>query len=67
MELVSLVMWENCTFDCEIFRCDKVYYCNSVGPLSPKHGTSSGSRTRDGLQLWRVAANTMNKQATGDK
>jgi hypothetical protein len=31
-----------------------------VGPLSPQHRASLG--WRDGLQLWRVAANTLNKQ-----
>jgi hypothetical protein len=32
------------------------------GSLSPQHGMSSGCRWRDGLQLWKVAANIMNKQ-----
>jgi hypothetical protein len=32
------------------------------GPLSSQHGTSMGCGWRDGLQLWRVAANILNKQ-----
>jgi hypothetical protein len=27
---VNARMWEHCTFDCEIFRCGKVYYSNSI-------------------------------------
>jgi hypothetical protein len=38
------------------------------GSLSPQHGASSGSRGTNGLQLWRVAANILNKQQrTNDK
>jgi hypothetical protein len=38
------------------------------GSLSPQHGTSSGCGWRNGLQLWRVAANILNKQQqTNDK
>jgi hypothetical protein len=33
------------------------------GSLSPRHGTSSGCTWRNGLQLWKVAANTLNKQS----
>jgi hypothetical protein len=32
------------------------------GSLSPKHGTSLGCGWRNSLQLWRVAANMLNKQ-----
>jgi hypothetical protein len=32
------------------------------GSLSPQHVASSGCGWRDGLQLWRVAANILNKQ-----
>jgi hypothetical protein len=32
------------------------------GPLTPQHGVSSGCGWRNGLQLWRVAANALNKQ-----
>jgi hypothetical protein len=32
------------------------------GSLSPQHGASLGCEWRDGLQLWRIAANTLNKQ-----
>jgi hypothetical protein len=32
------------------------------GSLSPQHGASSGCGWRNGLQLWRVAANILNKQ-----
>jgi hypothetical protein len=32
------------------------------GSLSPQHGASSGRGRRDGLQLWRVAVNVLNKQ-----
>jgi hypothetical protein len=39
-----------------------------VGPLSPGHGASSGWDGVDGLQIWRVAANILNKQSrTADK
>jgi hypothetical protein len=38
------------------------------GSLSPRHGASSGCGWRNGLQVWRVAANTFNKQSrTADK
>jgi hypothetical protein len=38
------------------------------GSLSPQHGASSGCGWRNGLQLWRVAANILNKQLrTNDK
>jgi hypothetical protein len=38
------------------------------GSLSPRHGASSGCGWRNGLQLRRVAANTLNKQSrTADK
>jgi hypothetical protein len=30
--------------------------------LSPRHGASSGCEWRNGLQMWRVAANILNKQ-----
>jgi hypothetical protein len=30
--------------------------------LSPWHGMNSGCRWRDGLQIWKVAANILNKQ-----
>jgi hypothetical protein len=33
------------------------------GSLSPRHGASSGCRWRNGLRIWRVAANTLNKQS----
>ena len=36
--------------------------------LSPRHGASSGCGWRNDLQLWRVAANILNKQSrTADK
>jgi hypothetical protein len=31
------------------------------GSLSPGHGASSGCGWRNGLRIWRVAANTLNK------
>jgi hypothetical protein len=38
------------------------------GSLSLRHGVSSGCGWRDGLQLWRVVANTLNKlPRTADK
>jgi hypothetical protein len=37
----------------------KVYF----GSLPERHGASSGCGCRNGLQLWRVAANTLNKQS----
>jgi hypothetical protein len=38
------------------------------GSLSPRHGASSGCGWRNGLQLWKVAANILNKQSrTADK
>jgi hypothetical protein len=27
---IDVAMWEHLTFDCEIFRCGKVYYSNSI-------------------------------------
>jgi hypothetical protein len=39
-----------------------------VGPLSPQHGASYTSGRKDGLQHWRLADATMNKQPrTADK
>jgi hypothetical protein len=32
------------------------------GSLSPRHGASSGCGWRNGLRIWRVAVNTLNKQ-----
>jgi hypothetical protein len=48
------------------------YYCHTVaklgGSLSPQNGAPSGCGWRNGLQLWRVAANILNKQPrTNDK
>jgi hypothetical protein len=38
------------------------------GSLSPRHGASSGCGWRKGLRIWRVAANTLNKQSrTADR
>jgi hypothetical protein len=38
------------------------------GSLSPRHGASSGCGWRNGLQIWKVAANILNKQSrTADK
>jgi hypothetical protein len=38
------------------------------GSLSPQHGASSGCGWRNSLQLWRAAANILNKQPrTNDK
>jgi hypothetical protein len=40
----------------------------SVGSLSPQQGASSGCRWMNGLWLWRLAANILNKQPrTNDK
>jgi hypothetical protein len=36
------------------------------GSLLPQHGVSSGRGQRDGLQLWRLAVNTSNKQLRTD-
>jgi hypothetical protein len=36
--------------------------------MSPQHGASTACRWKNGLQLWRVAANILNKQErTNDK
>jgi len=35
---------------------------NMKGHLSPRHGTSSGCRQREVLQLWRVTVNILDKQ-----
>jgi hypothetical protein len=37
-----------------------------VGSLSPQHGASSGCGWRNGLQIWRLAANILNKQSWTD-
>jgi hypothetical protein len=38
------------------------------GSLSPRHGASSGCGWKNGLQLRRIAANTLNKRfRTADK
>jgi hypothetical protein len=36
---------------------------SSSGPLSPGHGASSGCGWRNGLLLWRLTPNTLNKQS----
>jgi hypothetical protein len=42
--------------------------CMISGSLSPQHGASSGYGWRNDLRVWRVAANTLNKQSgTADK
>jgi hypothetical protein len=39
-----------------------------VGPLSSRHGASSGYEWREGFQIRRVAANILNKKSrTADK
>jgi hypothetical protein len=50
-------------------NCRGFHHCPCwVGPLSPQHGAPSVRGWKDGLQLWRVAANTLNKQTqTNDK
>jgi hypothetical protein len=40
--------------------------CMLGGSLPPQHGTSSGCEWRNGLQLWKVAANILNKQPRTD-
>jgi hypothetical protein len=43
-------------------------YTVTSGSLSPQHGTSTGCGWRNGLQIWRVAANILYKQSrTADK
>jgi hypothetical protein len=37
-----------------------------LGSLSPQHGASSGCGWRNGLQIWRLAANILNKQSWTD-
>jgi hypothetical protein len=27
---MNVAMWEHCSFDCEIFRCGKILYTNSI-------------------------------------
>jgi hypothetical protein len=42
--------------------------CKVLCTLSPQHGASSGCGWRNGLQLWRLAANILNEQPwTNDK
>jgi hypothetical protein len=36
------------------------------GSLSPQHGASSGCKWRNGLQLWRLSVNILNKQSRTD-
>jgi hypothetical protein len=43
------------------FRLSPFISLGLGGSLSPEHGASSGCGWRDGLQLWRVAVNTLNK------
>jgi hypothetical protein len=46
------------------FSLLKMCLCSMLsGSLSPRHGASSGCGWRNGLQVWRVAANTLNKQS----
>jgi hypothetical protein len=41
-------------------------YLLGGGSLSPQHGASSGCGWRNGLQLWRLAADILNKQSWTD-
>jgi hypothetical protein len=61
-------------FSMESAKRQRSFVLNSVSPpmldgsLSLQHGVSLGCEWRDGLKLWRVAANTLNKQPqTNDK
>jgi hypothetical protein len=51
----------------QILASKKVaYYSNYVPHLSPQHGASSGCVWRNGFQLCRLAASTLNKQPWTD-
>jgi hypothetical protein len=70
LQMLGLV-WGTKYFRCYLYgrkflvRTDHAVLC---GSLSPRHGASSGCGWRNGLQLWRVAANTLSKQSrTADK
>jgi hypothetical protein len=53
---------------CEHYAVFFFYKRWKVYPLSPRHGASSGCGWRNGLQVWRVAANILNKRLrTADK
>jgi uncharacterized membrane protein len=46
--------------------CIILIYVNKtmiIWSMSPPHGASSGCGWRNGLRIWRVAANTLNKQS----
>jgi hypothetical protein len=58
INFVPFNFWEN---DYILPNKTAVVSC-CVGPLSSRHGASLCCRWRDGLQLWRVAAVTLNKQ-----
>jgi hypothetical protein len=50
------------------FRTGRDHEAMISGSPSPRHGASSGCGWRNGLQIWRVAANILNKQSrTADK
>jgi hypothetical protein len=52
----------------QIFQYQTVIFARQTGSLSKQYGTSSGCRWRNGLQIWNVAANILNKQSqTADK
>jgi hypothetical protein len=55
-------IWEHCTFVCKIFRCNKVYYCNSITirlliscKLSfPTVGLKMSSLPLSSYGVWRI-------------
>jgi hypothetical protein len=52
----------------ELISQRAIHYSVLSGSLSPRHGAPSGCGWRNGLQLWSVAANTLNKKSrTADK
>jgi hypothetical protein len=59
-------IWNKWTFWSESFKeCKRLEPCY-VGSLSPQHGASLGCGWRNGLQIWRLAANILNKQSWTD-
>jgi hypothetical protein len=54
---VGLRVYTKVSFICNS-RLLNLYVC---GSLSPQHGASSGCGWRNGLRLWRVAVNILNK------
>jgi hypothetical protein len=68
LKIASLCQFSNFLTKPPFVKKTQNFYHRFRGSLSPRHGASSGCGWRNGLHIWRVAANILNKQLrTADK